>query len=101
MTEFPGLPAPVSPLISWPASVISAHELVASQYRRSSGALKLDDGNLGRLRSMYHSIETDLLPLWFNLESAGLPKSYIDLGLDTLALLFVQLGESVEMLEAQ
>jgi hypothetical protein len=99
LLDFPSLPTPEPPVISWSAPVLSGYELVVSKYQHYRAMLQLDDGNLGRLRTCYHSIETDLLPLWSDLESSGLPIDVIEYGLDCLARLFVCLGESVAMLE--
>jgi hypothetical protein len=79
--------------------VISGFNLVSSKYLHYRATLRLDDGNLGRLCSLYHSVENDLLPLWYNLESSGLPYNLVEKGLDLLAALSVCLGESVKALE--
>lgn len=99
LPEFPDLSAPPTFGVSWPASIVSGFNLVASKYKQSVATLELDDGNLGRLRSLCRSVEQDLLPLWCQLESSGLPDDLVEEGLDRLAALFICLEESVEALE--
>jgi hypothetical protein len=98
-SDFPALGPPPHSLISWPAPVTSGYQLVASKYETYCAALQLDDGNLGRLRTFYHSIVTDLLLLWLSLDNSGLSRHVSDSGLDCLACLYVCLGESVELLQ--
>jgi hypothetical protein len=98
---FPALEAPAPPTISWPASVLFGYQVVSDKYERYLATLRLDDGNLGRLRSLYHSIQSDLLPLWLNLEASGLSNLLVEQGLDCLAHLFVCIGEVVDVLQVK
>ncbi|KAG9089884.1 hypothetical protein FS749_000974 [Ceratobasidium sp. UAMH 11750] len=97
--DFIPLDPPPPALISWPATVISAHQLVASKYKDYLATLKLDDGNLGRYKSLYHSIETDLVPLWLQLEGSGVGDGMLEEGLECLAQLFVAFDQSIAQLQ--
>ncbi|KAG8701456.1 hypothetical protein FRC08_004070, partial [Ceratobasidium sp. 394] len=99
LRDFIQLPPPTPPALSWPATIFSGFELVANEYHSYRSYLRLDNRNLGRLRTLYHSVETDLVPLWFTLEEGGLPEECVEEGLDLLAELFAGSSAAVEALQ--
>jgi hypothetical protein len=87
----PGLPA-------WPATVESAYNIVQTRHQQACHLLDIDNGDLPRLRVAKATLETECVTTMFDLETFGLPESFIDAVLDVLASTVVQLEHVISTL---
>lgn len=91
----PPLPAPHN-LTTWPGSVYTAYQFIKEKLEQADGLLRLDNGDVGRLGVLKSTLETETISLVFELAPLGLPASFIDLLMESLAGAIVQLESAIE-----